>query len=52
MNEGQFHSRSYSFSLNQPLMTLMSKSFSDDYYSKTTITKVQSYRLVDNIRKY
>ena len=52
MNKGQFHSQSYSFSLNQPLMTLISKSFSDDYYYKTTIIEVQSYRLVDNIRKY
>jgi hypothetical protein len=37
MNIGQFHRRSYSFSLNQRLMTLISESFSDGYYYNTII---------------
>lgn len=35
MNIGQFHHQSYGFSLNQPLMTSISKSFSDGHHYQT-----------------
>jgi hypothetical protein len=38
MDMGQFHCRSYSFSLNQPLMKLISKSFSHGHNYKILLS--------------